>query len=687
MSRTRVQLKLEEDLKSHQFTAAAAAIALVAGSPLAQAQVSGPPVQAPDDQGDVVVITGIGPARTSDELIASTTVLDTDALVDRLSGGLGDTLKGLPGVSSTAFAPGASRPIIRGLGAERVQVLANGIGIIDASAASPDHAVTSDPLGAERIEILRGPASLAYGGGATGGVINVIDGLIVDKLPEKNFSGAVYGALTSVDDGKQAAARASAKMGHFVAVLNSSWLDTDDIDIPGFALSQAARDEAIAGGADPADFANGTLPNSADENKSLSGGLSWVGDSAFLGGAVRRLESTYGNVAEETVFIELEQTRYDMRGGIRFDGPIRSVQAWGSSVDYEHTEFEAPGEPGTVFTNEGWEGRIEAAHAPIGGLEGTLGVQASDHDFAAVGDESVLSPTGTKQTGVFVYETYEQPTWTLEGGLRFDDVEINNVTGGKRSFEPWNASFGGHLHIGDHGFLGLSVARTERSPTDLELFANGPHLATEQFLVGNDTLETEQGVNYELTGRWEHDAFNISASVYRFDFDSFIYLADTGTITPGPDGDLPVFNYVQAGANFTGAEVSGDAQLGNAFGIDWKTDGSVDFVRAKLDAGGNLPLIPPMTVNAGLEGRRDAVTGRISAQYGAKQDDIAAFETPTPDYLTFDARVGIDLTDTVHLILEGRNLTDEEVRVHSSPLKELAPMPGRNFRVALRAEF
>src|SRR6185436_2967215 len=186
---------------------------------------------------------------------------------------LGDTLAGLPGVSSTAFAPGASRPIIRGLGAERVQVLTNGIGVIDASAASPDHAVTADPLGVERIEILRGPASLAYGGGATGGVINVIDGLIVEKLPEKDFSGAIYGGLTSVDEGKQAAARAAAKMGQIVAVVNGSWLD-------------------------PADFAHGTLPNSAVENKSLSGGHTWVGDSAFLGGAVRRLESTYGNVAE-----------------------------------------------------------------------------------------------------------------------------------------------------------------------------------------------------------------------------------------------------------------------------------------------------------------------------------------------------------------------------------------------------
>jgi iron complex outermembrane recepter protein len=645
-------------------------------------------VEAPEDQGDVVIVTGIGPARTSDELIASTTVLDTADLTERLSGGLGDTLAGLPGVSTTAFGPGASRPIIRGLGAERVQVLANGIGVIDASAASPDHAVTSDPLGAERIEILRGPASLAYGGGATGGVVNVIDGLIVEKLPEKAFSGAVYGALTSVDEGKQAAGRVVGSLGQFVGVLNAGYLDTDDIEIPGFALSQAARDEAIAGGADPADFVNGTLPNSAVRNESLSGGLSWVGDNAFLGGAVRHLENRYGIVAEEEAFIDMEQTRYDLRGGLNFDGgPVKSLRASGSTVDYTHTEFEAPGEPGTVFTNEGWEGRVELGHASFVGLEGSVGVQASDRDFAAMGDEALIGPTKTKQTGVFLFETFDQGEWGLEGGLRYDDVELDNIDNGQRAFDAWNASFGAHIHIGDHIFLGASIAQTERAPTDLELFANGPHPATAQFELGDDTLDTEQGVNLELSARWESDTFNLSGSVYRFDFDSFIYLEDTGAVSPDPEGDLPIFQYVQAGAVFTGIEASADTQLGSAFGIDWKADGSVDFVRAELDAGGNLPLIPPMTVNAGIEGERGIFSGRIEAQYGAEQDDVAAFETPTDDYLTFDARLGIDLTDNVHLMLEGRNLSDEEVRINASPLKDIAPLAGRNFRIALRAEF
>jgi len=662
-------------------------LASVATSAVGAAYAQTPPATS-EERGDVVIITALGPARESDELITNTTALDADEIIDRLDTGLGDTLNGLPGVSSSAFAPGASRPIIRGMGEQRVQVLSNGIGVIDASTASPDHAVTADPLGVERIEILRGPASLAYGGGATGGVINVIDGLIVEEKPEKTFSGAVYGALTSGDEGKQVAGRVSGVFGDLVGVLNGSYLDSGDVEIPGFALSAAAREEAILDGADPADFANGTLPNSAVENQAVNAGLSWVGDNAFVGGAVRQLDQTYGSVAEETVFIELEQTRYDLRGGLTFDNSwLKSIVASGSTVEYQHTEFEGPGEPGTVFTNEGWEARLEAEHASLGGFEGVFGLQASDRDFAAIGDESVISPTGTTQTGVFVYETLDMGDWGIEGGLRYDTVDVENIIGGQRSYEPWNASFGAHMHVGPNVFLGASIAKTERAPTDLELFADGPHLATAQFLVGDDTLDIEEGVNYEITARFEDRGFSLGGSVYRYDFDNFIYLEDTGLVEPGDEEDLPIFDYVQAGATFTGFEIETNAALGSAFGIDWSADGSVDLVRAELKDGGNLPLIPPMSVNAGLEGRMNGVTGRIEGRYADKQDDVADYELPTDSYFTVDASVGIDVADGVRLLLEGRNLTDEEVRLHTSPLKEIAPQPGRNFRVGIRATF
>jgi iron complex outermembrane recepter protein len=655
----------------------------VLGGGAATAQEAGSQA-VPDPQArDIVVVTGLGPARTSDEMIASTTVLDTDAVVQRLNGGLGDTLAGLPGISSTSFGPGASRPIIRGLGTERVQVLTNGIGVVDASAASPDHAVTGDPLGAERIEILRGPAALAYGGGATGGVINVIDGLIVDRLPKTTFSGMAYGALTSVDDGKQIAGRITGVAGPVVGVLSGSRLDTSSIDIPGYAFSERRRADEIAGGGPAEPFAQGTLLNSAVESSSISGGLSLVGDTAFIGAAVRKLGNTYGIVGEKEAFIDMHQMRYDVRGGLTFNGPITELTASGSVVDYDHTEFEAPGEPGSVFTNEGWEARIEAHHAPIGAFEGSLGVQASDREFRVVGDEALVSPTTTKQAGIFVYETYEQDRWGLEGGLRHDEVKLDNLVNGQRDFETVNASFGGHMHLTDALFGGLSVTRTERAPTDIELFADGPHPATQQYEVGNGALTTETGVNLEASLRWEGSRAQIEGSVYRFAFNDFIFLDDTGTM----QGGFPVFAYGQADATFTGAEISGGMNWGQVAGIDWSSDASLDFVRAAFDAGGDVPRIPPASVMIGLKGERGGMDGRIEAQYGAKQDRVSAFETPTDDYLVFNASLGVDLTETVKLMLEGRNLTDESVRVHASPLKEIAPQPGRNFRVAVRAKF
>lgn len=666
--------------------------ALALGAVVAEpAMAQQAPASAPDDNRDVVVITGVGPARASDELIASTSVLTETDIVERLSGGLGDTLAGLPGVSSSSFAPGASRPIIRGMGAERVQVLTNGIGVVDASAASPDHAVTADPLGAERIEILRGPASLAYGGGATGGVVNVIDGLIVDRLPDDRFSGLLYAGATSVDDGRQVAGRLTGVAGPLVGVLHGSWSEADDIDIPGFALSDRARAAIIAsGGAGP--FTERTLPNSASESETLSGGLSWIGDHAFLGVGARHLENEYGIVAEEDVFISMEQDRYDLRGGLRFDGPVTEITASGSTVDYTHTEFEGPGNPGTIFYVDGWEARLEARHARFAGVEGSFGAQASSRDIEAIGSEALLSPTSTKQAGVFAYETFEPDVgdWGLEGGLRYDEVTLDNVTLGEREFETLNASFGAHIHLTDQWFLGGSISRTERAPTDVELFANGPHPATAQFEEGDPTMDTEKGVNYEASLRWEGSRTHAELSVYRFDFEDFIYLADVGGIFIGDPLDpvnLPIFRYTQADAHFTGAELTGGVEWGDWAGAAWRSDASFSTVRAELDSGGDLPRIPAATAMLGLEAERDAMDARVELEYGAEQDHVALFEAPTDDYLVFNASFGVDLTDSIRLMLEARNLTDEEVRLHASPLKEIAPQPGRNFRAALRAKF
>lgn len=686
----------------------------------ANAQTSG---AAGGESREVVIVTGIGAQRTSGELITSTTALDSEDIIEQLDGGLGDTLAALPGVSSTAFGPGASRPLIRGLGAERVQVLTNGIGVIDASAASPDHAATGDPLGAQRIEILRGPATIAYGGGASGGVVNVIDGLIAEEPGETAADG--YAGYTSVDEGTTLAARGVLAAGPMTLVIAGSSKDAGDIDIPGYAESRRQRaleeaeheeeghdeeEEDEDHEHEDEEEAFGVLPNSFSKSDTYSVGLSFSGENGFIGASVRQLDSEYGIVGhghhheeedheegeeeegedheeeheEEAPFIVLEQTRYDIAGGVNFDeGFFDQFRATVSGVTYQHVEFEAPGEPGTVFTNDGVEGRAELLHNHANGVRGSWGVQASRRDFVAIGDEAFVTPTVTEQAGVFVFEHVEIGGASVEGGLRYDTVELDNDVFGARSFDTWNGSVGVHGHVNDAWFLGASLNRTERAPTDVELFADGPHLATSQFEIGDPTMGTETGINLEGTARFESGPFEMSFNVFYFDFSDFIFLAPTGA----EEDELPVFQFAQDDANYYGGELTGRYDFGVIGGVGLAVDGALDLVEAELDDGSNLPRIPPLSASLGLEGDVGRLSGRIDVLWADAQTDVAAFELATDSYVTLDARVTYAVSDAIDLIVSGTNLTDEEVRLHASPLKDLAPLAGRNVRIGVRARF
>ncbi len=682
--------------------AALLALGAVAGGGAAYGQEApGGPQEAARD---VIVVTGIGPARSSDELIASTTVLDKDTVIERLGGGLGDTLEGLPGVSSTAFGPGASRPVIRGLGAERVQVLTNGIGVIDASAASPDHAVTGDPLGAERIEVLRGPATLAYGGGASGGVVNVIDGLIAETKPSRAFSANAYAGYTGADEGETGAARFEGAVGPLAGVLSGAWRTAGNLSIPGFAESSALHEEELeeeGEGHEEHEHAEGVLPNSFAISSSISGGLSLLGEDGFIGFAVRDMDSKYGipgahhhheegeegdhghDHEEGSPFIRMKQTRYDLRAGLDIrDSTLKRVNGSVSAVDYEHVEVEGSGEPATVFTNQGFEGRVEFVHG-IGDLDGSAGLQLSRRDFRAVGEEAFVSPTVTTHRGIFLFESFERGEWGVEGGLRYDRVELDNDVFGDRDFDTLNASMGVHGHVTENLFLGASVNRTERAPADVELFADGAHLATQQYEIGDASLRTERGVNVEVSAWGVSGPLKLGASIYHFDFSDFIYLRPTGE----EDHELPVFQAVQADAEFVGAEATAELALGQIMGVSWRADAAADIVRGELKDGGDLPRIPPVTATFGVEAEAGRVSARLEARWSDEQDRVATYELPTDAWTTLGLMVNVKLADRVSLILEGSNLTDEDVRLHASPLKDVAPMAGRGFRIGLRAGF
>lgn len=731
------------------------ALPLLAGAAFAQTDET-------ELRGSTVIVTSPGPERSADEIISTVDALDRTDLVANMQGTLGDTLANRPGVSTSYFGAGASRPVLRGLGAERVLVLTNGLGVIDVSADSPDHQTGTDGLDAERIEILRGPSALAYGGQAIGGVVNVIDGLIVKEKPEQAVFGEGFGAYNSVSEGSEFAGQGGVVFGDFVFKFSASTRDFGDYEIPGFAESALFRameedehdheddhddddhdeddhDEDEDHDHEEEEEVRDLLTNSFLKTDTYSAGLSWVGNNSWLGVAVRRQESTYGlpghhhhheededhdhededhdhdekylvaaedddddhlhEGEEEQASIELEQTRVDVQGGHRFDHDILDqIEFKFSAADYEHAEMEGPGEVGTLYTTEGVEGRVELDHS-IGDTLGTVGVQFTDKDFNAEGEEAFISPTSTTSFGAFLYESIElESGFGVEGGLRLESVDYANETFGSKEFSLFSGSLGVHQHFENGFFVGAQLSLTDRAPNQSELFANGAHLATEQFEVGNPDLEIEQGVNLEGTARWRGENLRIGINVFMTDFSNFTYLTPGETLHDGALTDevdeLPVFLFVQEDAEFHGGELYGSFDVpAGLLGADWTVDAGVDLVEAKLDGGGRVPYIPPVTLNTDVTADWGIFDASLGVTIAKGQNDPGEGVLITEGYETLNISAGLDLDEFIpqlgeaRLFVQGRNITDEEVRYATSVLKDLLPAPGRNIRVGLSAKF
>jgi iron complex outermembrane receptor protein len=638
---------------------------------------------------------------SSIESLQGATVLSRDEVVENLNGGLGNSLDALPGIATTFYGVGASRPIIRGLGEDRVRVLDNGIGAIDASSASPDHALTADGLDASRIEVLRGAAALAYGGNAVGGVINVLDESIPTRETSNPLIVDALASYNSGNDGTEGSVGVTADAGVVMLRLSASARETDNYDVPGFANADGTGVEGVA-------------PNSWTSFRTYGAGASLVRGWGFAGLAVKRTTDDYGLPPEpgETQggHIELEQTRIESRGDLRVDwGPFTRLDFGLQHGDYQHTEFEVDGAAGTTFTNNGWEGRVEAHHRTER-LQGALGVQASDSDFAAEGEEGFITPTNTRDLGAFVIERWDTGAWGLEGGARVENRRVDNLGGGEREFTPISASVGAFVRPAATWFVGATLARTERAPTATELFADGPHLATFSYEVGDPSSDIETALSFEASARYSTDPLTFELNLYRIAFSDYIALVNRGDVWWGdeesetngfaPTGDdpsipasatvLPVFAFQQQDATFTGGELSASAHLFDALSFAWRATGAVDFVRAEFDAGGDLPRIPPRTTTLGLEAENVNWKGRLELVDVADQDDVAALETPTDGHQLVNARLSWrpqGESGPLTLTLDGRNLGDEEARVHTSFLKNELPLPGRSLRFVLSSEF
>lgn len=687
----------------------AAGAAALSGLALAGPAVAEDAIQTQADPHDhateveEVVVRALPLGRAGDDVGSHVALLSGDDLVHRRQSTLGDTLNSIPGVNSDTFGGGASRPVVRGQTSPRVKVLSEGAGLMDASEVSPDHAVSGEPLLLEGVEILRGPAALLYGGGAIGGAVNLLDKKVPTRVPANGGEGVAEYRRGSVDNEEAGVVGMTVGAGNFAVRVEAAARKTDDYKVPGW-------DEP-------------RLDGSYNETSTATLGASWIGSRGYLGAAYTEQTSRYGLSGHTHEYegchphgdhlhcgghddhdhddhgdhddghdhdhddhgvpeVRLKSRRVDLRGELRDPLPgIENVRLRAGYTDYRHDELEH-GEVSTTFTNEGYDGRLEVQHKEVAGLRGVVGLQLSKSDFAAIGEESFLAPSTTKNTGLFVMEEYEIGLWHLEGALRQEWQEASALGLPDVEHKPFSVSGAAVWHFTPGWSGALSLSRSQRAPSAQELYADGVHLATNTYEIGDAGLDVETANAVELTLRKNEGPLTGSVSAYHYVYDDYIFARTLDQFE-----DFRLIQYSQADATFTGIE----GELTQAF-TPWLS-GTVfgDYVRGELKgAGGNLPRIPAARVGVRLEAFHGPWSGDVEYARTFKQADIAAFETETPGYDMVNATLAYDVDlgpVRSQIFLRGTNLLDETAFNHASFLADTAPLRGRNVTVGIRARF
>lgn len=666
-----------------------------------------------------VIVTGAPFPVSIDSATTSINIVSRAELQTVPAVGLGDVLNGMAGLRSTFYGPGASRPIIRGLSGPRVLILQNGVGLVDASSLSPDHAVASEPSEASRIEVLRGASTLAYGGSAIGGVVNIIDDRVPRTLATEGFEGHLAASYGSADDSYSTSANLKASTGPFAFVVDGVKRRSQDYEAGGRPVSerlaQASGDIALPGH---------KVLNSDVDLAAYGAGVSYIGSDGYIGLSVKRTETQYGvpyaqirltaPPVEGPVFIDLNQTRVDFRGETGLDlGPVDRARFSVGYADYKHAEVAVDGGAiGTIFKSQGAEGRLELVQRERDGWQGAVGFQGLVRDFEAIGDEAFIPPVKIDELGVFVLQKLERETWGIDGGLRLDRRRIDAnlrgrptspaarvsglnwvTTDDRQSFTNVSASGGVFWRPVTDLFLGFSVAHNRRAPTELELFADGPHAGTGAYEIGDPTFRSEKVFSLETTLRWTTDRARLEAHVYRARYDGYIEQAPTGAIVDdagviGPNGELPVFRFTQAPATFYGGELEGSFVVWKDADQSLTLEATYDYVHART-GGQPIARIPPYAVTGRAIWASPRLTAQVEVRHVGDQTRITTYELPTDSYTTLSARVSFKPVEArdFRLFVEGRNLTDQVVREHASFLKDIAPSPGRTLRAGLAWNF
>jgi iron complex outermembrane receptor protein len=687
-------------LKFYSSTAATMGFALVF-SPVLTAQTVIPSAMsvATPQTLDTIVVSANPFELGRDSMATPVELLDGSALVLKREATLGDTLNGMLGVHADTFAAGASRPVIRGQTAPRVKVLSDGSELMDASAVSPDHAITSEPMLARRIEVLRGPATLLYGGGSIGGVVNVIDDKIPETVPDNGAEG--FAELRGVTGSKERAGAFGVTAGK----------DNFAIHVEG--LKRRSGDYRVP------DWPEGRLNGSFEESTTGSVGMSWIGSRGFIGMAYTSTRSEYGLPGhsheyegchphgshlhcgghghdehghgehdpahdEAAPFVRLKNERLDLRAEYRepFAG-IKKIRLRGGLTDYQHEEMEGD-TVATTFKNRGYDARLEVEHEPIAGWRGVAGMQAARSEFSALGEESFLPRSVTKNVGIFLLEEYRLESWRFEVGARHDWQSVTPEGARPKSALTGTSLSGSAIwDFAPRYSLALSVSRSQRLPTAQELYADGIHLATNTYEIGNVDLKQETSQNIDLTLRKNVGDARFAVSLFHNRVKNYIYAN-----TLDRHEDFRLIEYAQHDAEFTGIEAEASYRFNKylaaaVFG---------DMVRGKLTgSAGNLPRIPAARAGVRLKARLDENwSANVEAYRVMRQDTLADYERETPGYNMLNFGMAYDVTAgpvdyTVYL--RATNLTNQLAFNHSSFLSSAAPLPGRRVMLGMRMQY
>lgn len=625
-------------------------------------------VFAQDEKLEAVRVTHQGTSNTLVDFVPSVTTVKGNELKKRRENTLGDTLRSEPGVQSSSFGPNASRPIIRGLDGDRIRVLQNGLGVLDASSNSVDHAVPVDTLVIDSVEIVRGPMSMLYGSSAVGGVVNVNTTRIHSVYEEGSIS-----ELLLQGDSSQDSLSTGAKLDHgannWMFHVDGAYRNANDLKIPDSGMKVE------------------DLENSASVQKTAALGASHVFSRGFFGVSYYYFDNYYGTVAEEKVKISMKQNRVELHGEYKFDNKtLKSIRLKTAQSDYGHKELNG-GEVETTFANEGNESRLEFMTEGEN-LKGISGIQTNIFNFSAVGEEAYLPATRNNIYSLFTLQdlTQGQNVYSLGARVETSDIEDESHDGKEKSYNGYNGSLGFRHRYTPEVSHNISLSYTERLPNFQELFADGPHVATGTFEQGSDDLEKEKAYALDVGVKFENSRDMVSFNVYTQQFKDYISLFNTGVVDT--DSGFDVLQYEQVDAYFYGMEFDSKKKLGET-----PFNGILrgDLVRGKdKDTGYNLPRLSPPRVTLGFEYVKDRYTYDIEAQYNFEQTKTAKNEDRTDDFTLLNAGVVYDLVkESGRMSLFGRlrNILNQEARLHTSTLKEIAPLAGRHVVAGLQYSY